>query len=112
MSSAKPVRYGQVIGLKPEFYSRYVQDHVRVWDGVLKTIHACGIRNYSIFHKDNTLFSYFEYIGDDFEADMQKMATDPVTQEWWTIMKPMQEPVATRAAGEWWARMTEVFHVD
>jgi L-rhamnose mutarotase len=112
MSSAKPERYGQVIGLKPEFYARYVEDHEKVWTDVLKTIRACGIRNYSIFHKDNTLFSYFEYVGDDFETDMEKMAADPVTQEWWAIMKPMQQPLPTRAAEEWWARMTEVFHVD
>jgi L-rhamnose mutarotase len=43
---------------------------------------------------------------------MAKMAADPKTQEWWAIMMPMQEPVATRAEGEWWADMEEVFHLD
>jgi L-rhamnose mutarotase len=42
------------------------------------------------FFKDNMLFAYFEYIGDDFAADMVKMAADPVTQDWWAIMEPMQ----------------------
>jgi L-rhamnose mutarotase len=40
------------------------------------------------------------------------MAADPKTREWWSTMMPMQEPLATRAEGEWWAGMEEVFHTD
>jgi len=43
---------------------------------------------------------------------MEKMAADPRTQEWWAIMKPMQEPVETRRHEEWWAEMEEVFYTD
>jgi L-rhamnose mutarotase len=75
-------------------------------------IRECNIRNYSIFHKDSMLFAYFEYVGEDFDADMAKMAADPMTQKWWDIMMPMQQPVETRAEGEWWANMDEVFHTD
>jgi L-rhamnose mutarotase len=53
-----------------------------------------------------------EYVGDDYEADMQKMADDPKTQEWWSITKPMQQPLETRKEGEWWADMEEIFHLD
>ncbi len=105
-------RFGQVIGVKPDVLDRYVQYHAAVWPEVLQMIAACNIRNYTIFHKDGMLFAFFEYIGDDFEADMQKMADDPKTQEWWAIMKPMQQPLQTRAKGEWWADMQEVFHTD
>lgn len=105
-------RFGQVIGVKPDVLDRYVQYHADVWPEVLQMIAACNIRNYTIFHKDGMLFAFFEYIGDDFEADMQKMADDPKTQEWWAIMKPMQQPLQTRAEGEWWADMQEVFHTD
>jgi len=112
MGTHKVKRYGQLIGLKPETYEKYVNDHANVWPQVLKTIEDCNIRNYTIFFKDNMLFAYFEYIGDDFAADMAKMAADPVTQDWWAIMKPMQEPIPTRKEGEWWADLQEVFHVD
>ena len=105
-------RYGQVIGVKQETFDEYVRYHADVWPDILKMIYECNIRNYSIFHKDGTLFAYFEYIGDDFEADMAKMAADPKTLEWWDIMMPMQEPLETRAEGEWWADMDEVFHTD
>ena len=43
---------------------------------------------------------------------MAKMAADPVTQDWWAIMKPIQQPLPTRQEGEWWADMLEVFHTD
>jgi L-rhamnose mutarotase len=105
-------RYGQIIGVKPEHFEEYKKYHAAVWPDVLKMITLCNIRNYSIFHKDNQLFAYFEYHGTDFAADMAKMAADPTTQKWWSVMDPMQQPVSTRKEGEWWANMEEVFHLD
>lgn len=105
-------RYGQIIGVKPEHFEEYKKYHAAVWPDVLKMITDCNIRNYSIFHKDNQLFAYFEYMGDDFAADMAKMAADPTTPKWWEIMEPMQQPVENRKEGEWWANMEEVFHLD
>ncbi len=105
-------RFGQLIGVKPEVLEDYVRYHAAVWPEVLDMIRQCNIRNYSIFHKDHMLFAYFEYVGDDFEADMAMMAADPKTQEWWDIMMPMQQPIPTRAEGEWWANLQEVFHTE
>jgi L-rhamnose mutarotase len=105
-------RYGQIIGVKPEHFEEYKKYHAAVWPDVLKMITDCNIRNYSIFHKDNQLFAYFEYVGDDFAADMAKMAADSTTQKWWSVMEPRQQPVETRQPGEWWANMEEVFHLD
>jgi L-rhamnose mutarotase len=105
-------RFGQVIGVKAETFAEYVEYHAAVWPEILGMITECNISNYSIFHKDGLLFAYFEYVGDDFDADMAKMAADPKTQEWWDIMMPMQSPLETRAEGEWWATMDEVFHTD
>jgi L-rhamnose mutarotase len=101
-----------VIGLKPEAEKRYKEYHAVVWPGVLDMIRQCNIRNYSIYLKDGMLYSYFEYYGTDFAADMAKMAADATTQEWWSIMEPMQSPLLTRKDGEWWATMEEVFHMD
>jgi L-rhamnose mutarotase len=105
-------RVGSVLKVRPEKFEEYKRYHQAVWPEVLEKITECHIRNYSIYHKDGYLFSYFEYVGSDYEADMAKMAADPKTQEWWALMKPLQEPLPTRREGEWWAEMEEVFHHD
>jgi len=103
-------RYAMLIKIKPENIDKYKRLHADVWPGVLEMIAECNIRNYSIYHKDDMVFSYFEYVGDDFDADMAKMAGDPTTQKWWDLCKPLLEPLRTRAEGEFWANMEEVFH--
>jgi L-fuconate dehydratase len=105
-------RYGQIIGLKPDQIETYERLHAAVWPEVLATIEACNIRNYSIFRRETQLFAYFEYGGDNFAADMARMAADPKTQEWWQLTEPLQEPLLDRADDEWWATMREVFHAD
>lgn len=54
----------------------------------------------------------YEYIGDNYEADMQKMANDPKTQRWWQLTDPCQEPMPRTVRGDWWSEMEEVFHTD
>lgn len=105
-------RYGWVIGLKPEAVAQYKACHAAVWPEVLAMIRECHIRNYSIYLKDNLLWGYYEYHGTDHEADMQKMAAHAKTREWWSLVGPMQQPLATRAPGEWWASAEEIFHMD
>ncbi len=107
-------RIGQVIRLRPEVEAEYKKIHVKIWPEIEKAIYESGIRNYSIYLKDGWLFAYFEYHGPDeeFEARMQGVADAPRMQEWWAITKAMQMPLDTRAEGEWWANMEEVFHQD
>jgi L-rhamnose mutarotase len=110
-------RCGTVIGLKQDRVEQYQKLHAAVWPQVLKMITECSIRNYSIYLRrlpdgNHYLFSYFEYVGEDFAADMAKMAADPTTQKWWEVCMPCQQPLPDRAEGQWWASMDEVFHWD
>ncbi len=107
-------RFGQTIRLRPEATEEYKRIHVRIWPEIDQAIRTAGITNYSIFLKDGVLFAYFEYIGPDeeFDARMKQMANAPRMKEWWAITKSMQIPLETRAPGEWWANMEEVFHQD
>ena len=110
-------RYGSVIGLRADKLADYKKLHAAVWPDVLRMIAQCHIRNYSIYLRQlddgrHYLFSYFEYTGADFAADMAKMAADPTTQKWWAVCKPCQQPLSNRAPDEWWADMQEVFHHD
>jgi L-rhamnose mutarotase len=108
----QPTRYGMTLRVRRECFAAYKCHHASVWPAVLATLTRCHIRNYSIFHRDSVLFSYFEYWGTDFAADMKLVAADPATQRWWALMEPMQDPYPDRAPGEWWSRMEEVFHHD
>ena len=116
-AAARKKRYGMVIEVVPEKLGEYKRLHADVWPDVLKMIRKCNIRNYSIHLRRfddgrHFLFSYFEYAGKDFAADMKKMAADPTTQEWWKVCIPCQRPFTSRAKGEWWVDMEEVFYTD
>ena len=84
MSAEKRVIFGQLGRLKPEKIEEYEALHAAPWPEVLQTIHDCNLRNYSIFREGEQVFAYFEYIGEDYDADMEKMAQDEATQRWWT----------------------------
>jgi L-rhamnose mutarotase len=110
-------RYGSVIGVREEKLDYYKELHANPWPEVNRMIKECNIRNYSIYLRRMPdgkyyLFSYFEYTGKDFEADMERMAADPATQRWWKETDPCQTPLPDRAEGEWWAAMEEVYHLD
>ena len=86
-------RYGAVVGVKPEKVVRYKELHAAAWPNVLAIIQRSRIRNYSIYLRTLAdgrpyLFSYFEYVGENFTADMALMIDDPVTQRWWAECVP------------------------
>jgi len=113
----KPQRFGSVIGVKPEKLDEYIRLHADTWPEVLATIEKCNIHNYSIYlgkldDGNLYLFAYFEYVGDNFEADMKIMAADPKTRDWWKVTDPCQIPQKDRKKGEHWMKMREVFHSD
>lgn len=103
-------RIGSVIQLKPESIAEYEALHADAWPSVLAKITSCNISNYSIYRYENLLFSYFEYVGDDFDKDMAAMAADKSTQDWWAVCKPMQSPVDQVTGNEWWHSIPEIFH--
>lgn len=105
-------RYASVIRLRPEHEAEYRALHADAWPGVLETLRQAHIQNYSIYLRDGLLFSYLEYTGDDCAGDQARIAADPVTQRWWQLTDPCQEPVESAAEGEWWAPLEEVFHLD
>jgi len=107
-------RMGMLIGIAPQHIAEYRRLHANVWPAVLARIQRSNIRNYSIFLREpeNLLFGYWEYHGDDFEADVAAIAADPETQRWWGVCGPCRVPLASRQPGEHWAPMSSVFHLD
>ena len=113
----KVERYGAVIGVKPEKLEYYRELHAKPWAIVNGTLKEAHIRNYSIyltqFDDGNWyLFSYFEYIGSDFEADMKTLGENSEVRRWWKETDPCQFGLKNRKDGEWWKSMEEVYHLD
>jgi L-rhamnose mutarotase len=117
VADKKTVRYGMVTGIKPDKIDYYKKLHAKPWPAVLNKIEECNIRNYSIYlQKINDgyfLFSYFEYVGNNLDKDMQKMAADTTTQRWWKETDPCQLPLPEALEQhKIWTAMPEVFHAD
>ena len=105
-------RMAMVINVKPDKLDEYKRLHAAVWPEVLAALHSAHVANYSIHLKDCTLFGYLESHGVDWDGDMANVAADPATQRWWALTDPCQEPWPTRAPGEWWAEMDQIFLME
>lgn len=104
-------RFGQMIKIKPENLEAYKKYHADPFPGVNEMIKECHLQNYSIFSRGEYLFTYFEYTGEDYEADMAKMAADPATQKWWDAVKPLMSPLEDRSPEEFWSDMEEIYYL-
>lgn len=105
-------RFGQIIRIRPENLEAYKAYHADPLPGVNEMIKECNLQNYSIFSRGEYLFTYFEYTGTDYEADMAKMAEDPATQKWWDLVKPLMSPLEDRKLGEFWSDMEEIYYLE
>jgi L-rhamnose mutarotase len=109
-------RLAWVTGLKPERAEDYRRLHANPWPDVNRKLKECHIRNFSIHQREiegkQYLFAYLEYTGEDFDADMERMAADPETQRWWKETDPCQSPLPDAAAkGKIWSDTVEVYYL-
>lgn len=104
-------RLAQTIRLRPERREEYLALHSKVWPGVEAALRNANVRNYTIFLREDTLFSYFEYHGEDFAADMAAIAEDEETRRWWTFTDPCQESWPDAGTGGQWSDLTEIWHL-
>jgi len=107
-------RVGMVIGLDPNKMEMYRALHADANPGVRDIIEEANMRNFSIFlHRFDDgkyyMFGYYEYVGDDYEADMAKMNAHPRIRKWLEVTDACQIPLDNRAEGEWWAEMERVY---
>lgn len=103
-------RVGMVIGIRPEKIEEYRRLHAG--PGVRDLLQAANFRNFSIFlcQLDDGRyyeFAYYEYVGDDYDADIAWLAAQPRNQEWLSICDPMQIPLKGEKS---WAVMEGIYH--
>ena len=105
-------RFGMAARLVPEKREEYLRLHADVWPQVEATITECGIRNFTIFVRGDVIVGYYEYVGDDYEADQAQMAADPSTREWWALTAPCQLPFEADSSEPNWQQFDEAWHLD
>ena len=106
----QPVPHGQIIRLKKGAEEPYIILHKNAFPAVLDRIACSNILNYSIFLDDGLLFGLYLYHGNSYQADMDALAADHFTQEWWKLTAPMQVPFSFRKPGDWWAELGQSPH--
>ena len=104
-------RFADVIRVPKERYAEYVEKHDNIWPAIVEMMRQANIVNFTIFHRDGYLFKYYEYVGDDYEADMQTLADNEEHQQWLNFTAVCQKPVDSAKENEWWAPMDEIFHI-
>ena len=88
--------------------------HRAVGPGVIEAFYAGleTVEDLSRFEVISKLDLDLELPEKYYEILMARMAEDPKTQEWWTQTDPCQSPLSSKAEGEQWSMMQEVFHTD
>ncbi|HUT28530.1 MAG TPA: L-rhamnose mutarotase [Sedimentisphaerales bacterium] len=107
----KVKRIGMVVGLRPEKMEKYKQLHADSTEGVRDLLNKYNMHNFSIFlHQIDGKwyeFGYYEYTGDDYEADMAAMDAEPQIKKWLSVCDPMQIPLPGEKS---WAIMEQVYY--
>ncbi len=104
-------RVGMVVGLNPVDMAEYKRLHADDNAGVRDLLNKYHMHNFSIFlHQIDGKwyeFGYYEYTGDDFDADMARMDEEPRIKDWLKICDPMQVPLPGEKS---WAKMEQVYY--
>jgi len=90
-------RVGMVVGIDPDKIEEYKRLHADGNAGVRDLLSKYNMHNFSIFLTEIDgkwyEFGYYEYTGDNFDADMAKLDQEPRNTKWLDICDPMQIPL-------------------
>lgn len=92
--------------------AEYEHLHARVWPEVTDALRDHNIENFSIFVRDRSLFGYLEYVGTDFEQDMNALADTPAMRRWLARTDACQESVSDEDGVRTWQQLREIFYLD
>ena len=120
-----PTYHAGIIKAKPGMLEQYTQLHDHTWDPVMAKMYECNMRNFVVYFHEETgyMFHHWEYVGDDFDADMARCGSDPIINFWWSHCEPCQEPLHWKGPppsqggkgdpdflDEWWSPMKMLNH--
>ena len=105
-------RYAMAVRLKNEKKNFYLKNHQNVWPEILKELKKIKIKNYSIFLKEDFMFGYLEYEGDNFNKDMAEMAKIDIVDKWTKLMVNCFNPFPNNEENNSWVMMDEIFYME
>jgi|TARA_Y100000590_G_C15508322_1_gene934411 Uncharacterized conserved protein len=105
-------RYAMAVKLKDEKREFYIKNHANVWPEVLSELKKIKVKNYSIFLKDDFMFGYLEYDGENFDHDMAEMQKIPIVEKWTSLMISCFNPFPGNEDNESWVMMDEIFYLE
>ncbi len=105
-------RYGMAVRLKDDKKEFYIENHANVWPEVLEELRKINIKNYSIFLKDDFMFGYLEYTGNDFDGEMSKMQQIPIVDKWTKLMIDCFNPFPNNEDNDSWVMMDQIFFME
>jgi len=104
-------RYAFVMRIKPELKADYKKAHDEIWPEMAQAIRRSGIRNYSIyFREDGTLFAYLE--APDPAKAFEWLGKTEVNTRWQKAMDRYFVKKDPALLGPEVVSLEEVFHQD
>ena len=104
-------RYAFLMRIKPELRADYKKAHDEIWPDMAKAIRRSGIRNYSIyFREDGTLFAYLE--APDPAKAFEWLGKTEVNTRWQKAMDKYFVKKDPALLGPEVVSLEEVFHQD
>jgi L-rhamnose mutarotase len=98
----------------PAIVDAYRRHHRAVWPEVQASLRRVGVEQMDIYLLGRRLVMVVEMRdGRDYrDAFRAHASSSQRVAEWERLMKSLQEPAAEAGAGEWWAVMKPVFHLE
>ena len=99
---------------EPHIVEAYLRHHREVWPEVQASLRAVGVEQMDIYLLGRSLVMIVEMRpGLDYRtAFLTHASSSPRVAEWERLMKSLQKPSRDARAGEWWAAMEPVFHLN
>lgn len=95
--------------VRPGMADAYDQIHRDVWPELMNELSRFGVREYSIFRRNEQLFLYMRV--PDFQQLVAQLAASEVNRRWQERMAPFFEPVPDLGPQDTFATMAEVFYM-
>ena len=105
-------RFAMAVRLKDEKREFYIKNHAEVWPEVLNELKKIKVKNYSIFLKEDFMFGYLEYDGEDFDRDMGEMQKIPIVDKWTKLMIDCFNPFPNNEENNSLVMMNQIFFME